>query len=106
TGLSFYTAISGLVKAELFPAEVRALGVGLPYAVANALVGGTAEYAALWLKSRGHEEAFFWYVTAFGGLALVTALWMRDPRTGGYLRADDAAAADAAPDAALRLRPE
>ncbi|MEO8520000.1 MAG: MFS family transporter [Acidobacteriota bacterium] len=106
TGLSFYTAISGLVKAELFPAEVRALGVGLPYAVANALVGGTAEYAALWLKSRGHEGAFFWYVTAFGGLALVTALWMRDPRTGGYLRADDAAAADAAPDAALRLRPE
>ncbi len=92
TGLSFYTAISGLVKAELFPAAVRALGVGLPYAIANALVGGTAEYAALWLKSRGHEGAFFWYVTAFGGLALVTALWMRDPRTGGYLRADDAPA--------------
>lgn len=91
TGLSFYTAISGLVKAELFPAEVRALGVGLPYAIANALVGGTAEYAALWLKSRGHEAAFFWYVTAFGGIALVTALWMRDPQTEGYLRADDAA---------------
>src|SRR5262249_50153775 len=47
---SFYTSISGVVKAELFPAEVRALGVGLTYAIANALFGGTAEYVALWLK--------------------------------------------------------
>ena len=46
-GVSFYTSISGLVKAEMFPAEVRALGVGLSYAVANALFGGTAEYVAL-----------------------------------------------------------
>ncbi len=86
TGASFYTAISGLVKAELFPVEVRALGVGLPYAIANALVGGTAEYVALWLKSRGHEGWFFWYVTIFGSVALATALSMRDSRTSGYLR--------------------
>ena len=30
--ISFYTSISGIVKAELFPIEVRALGVGLGYA--------------------------------------------------------------------------
>ncbi len=85
TGISSYTAISGLVKAELFPAEVRALGVGLPYAVANALVGGTAEYVALWLKSQGREAWFFWYVTALGGVALLTAWSMRDSRIDGHL---------------------
>ena len=51
----FYTSISGVVKAELFPPEVRALGVGLPYAIANAMFGGTAEYVALSLKSAGYE---------------------------------------------------
>jgi MHS family alpha-ketoglutarate permease-like MFS transporter len=49
--VSFYTSISGIVKAELFPIEVRALGVGLAYAIANAVFGGTAEYVALGLKS-------------------------------------------------------
>jgi MHS family alpha-ketoglutarate permease-like MFS transporter len=58
---SFYTSISGVVKAELFPAEVRALGVGLTYAVANAMFGGTAEYVALWLKSSG-RSLVRWYV--------------------------------------------
>ncbi|WP_140421413.1 MFS transporter, partial [Salmonella enterica] len=53
--VSFYTSISGIVKAEMFPAQVRALGVGLSYAVANALFGGSAEYVALSLKSLGSE---------------------------------------------------
>uniref|UniRef100_A0A182SCU9 Major facilitator superfamily (MFS) profile domain-containing protein n=1 Tax=Anopheles maculatus TaxID=74869 RepID=A0A182SCU9_9DIPT len=57
--VSFYTSISGLLKAEMFPAEVRALGVGLSYAVANAMFGGSAEYVALSLKSFGVEHAFF-----------------------------------------------
>ena len=59
TVLSCYTAISGLVKAELFPAPVRALGVGLPYAVSVSLFGGTAEYVALAFKSRGQRERVF-----------------------------------------------
>ena len=86
TGASFYTSISGLVKAELFPTEVRALGVGLSYAIANALVGGTAEYVALWFKSTGHEQRFYWYVTAMSLVALVVAIRMPDPRTEGFLR--------------------
>lgn len=45
--VSFYTTISGIVKAEMFPPEVRALGVGLAYAVANAIFGDSAEYVAL-----------------------------------------------------------
>ena len=86
TGASFYTSISGLVKAELFPIEVRALGVGLSYAVANALVGGTAEYVALWFKSAGREERFYWYVTAMSLVALAVAIRMPDPKTDGFLR--------------------
>lgn len=71
---SFYTSISGILKAEMFPAQVRALGVGLSYAVANAVFGGSAEYVALSLKSVGFETAFFWYVTAMGAVAFLVSL--------------------------------
>ncbi|MEZ3499552.1 MFS family transporter [Pantoea sp. KPR_PJ] len=71
---SFYTAISGILKAEMFPPEVRALGVGLSYAVANALFGGSAEYVALLLKQQGIETTFFWYVSAMGALAFLVSL--------------------------------
>ncbi len=82
---SFYTSISGLVKAELFPTEVRALGVGFTYAVANAAFGGTAEYVALWLKSAGRESWFAWYVAVMAAIALAASLWMPDPSRYGYL---------------------
>jgi len=88
--VSFYTSISGLIKAELFPMHVRALGVGLSYALANALFGGTAEYVALWLKSIGYESTFFWYVVAMGGVALIAVLVMPETRLRGYLTADEA----------------
>ncbi|WP_304170083.1 MFS transporter [Phenylobacterium aquaticum] len=58
-----YSSVNGVVKAELFPAEIRALGVALPYSLANALFGGSAEYVALWFKSHGAESGFFTYVT-------------------------------------------
>ena len=64
-----YTSINAIVKAELFPANIRALGVALPYALANTLFGGTAEYAALWLKHIGMEGGFYWYVTAMIGVS-------------------------------------
>jgi MHS family alpha-ketoglutarate permease-like MFS transporter len=82
---SFYTSISGVVKAELFPTEVRALGVGFTYAVANALFGGTAEYVALWLKSAGHEPLFAWYVAGIVAIGLAASLLMPDTRKYGYL---------------------
>lgn len=73
-----YTSINAVVKAELFPAHIRTLGVALPYALANALFGGTAEYVALWFKDSGWERGFYWYVTAMIGISLITYLRMRD----------------------------
>ena len=89
-GVSFYTSISGLVKAELFPMHVRALGVGLSYAIANAAFGGSAEYVALWAKSIGLESTFFWYVTAMCAIALIAAISMPDSRRGGHLNEEEA----------------
>jgi MHS family dicarboxylic acid transporter PcaT-like MFS transporter len=83
TLISFYTSVAGIIKAELFPPHVRALGVGFAYALANALFGGTAEYAALWAKTLGHEAAFYWYVTAM--MALVFLVSLRLPARAPYL---------------------
>lgn len=85
---SFYTSISGLFKAELFPIHVRALGVGLAYGVANALFGGTAETVALALKDAGVEHAFYWYVTAFCLVSLGAALMLPDTRADNPLDRD------------------
>ena len=85
--VSFYTSISGLVKAEMFPPQVRALGVGLAYAVANAAFGGSAEYVALGLKTLGMENTFYWYVTAMMAIAFLFSL--RLPKQAAYLHHDD-----------------
>ena len=78
--VSGYSAINAVVKAELFPANVRALGVGLPFAVAVALFGGTAEPIGLYFKSMGHETYFYWYVTACIFASLLVYTGMRDTR--------------------------
>ncbi len=75
-----YTSINACVKAELFPTGVRALGVALPYALANALFGGTAEYVALWFKNAGAESGFFWYVAACAAVSLIVYITMRETR--------------------------
>jgi MFS transporter, MHS family, alpha-ketoglutarate permease len=86
--VSGYTAINAVVKAELFPAEIRTLGVALPYAIANTIFGGTAEYVALWFKSKGMERGFYVYVTVAISVSLVIYVRMRD--TKRYSRiADD-----------------
>jgi MFS transporter, MHS family, alpha-ketoglutarate permease len=84
--ISFYTSISGLIKAEMFPVQVRALGVGLSYAIANAIFGGSAEYVAPWLKQAGNETLFYWYVTALCAFAGLVSLLMRDPQKDALLR--------------------
>ena len=74
TIVSLYTSIGGLLKAEMFPPEVRALGVGLSYAVGNALFSGSAEYVALSMKAAGIETAFFWYVSGMCFIAMLVSL--------------------------------
>ncbi len=86
--VSGYTAINAVVKAELFPTGVRALGVGFPYAVTVSLFGGTAEYVALWCKSIGHESWFYWYVTGCIALSLVVYATMRESSQSGLMAAD------------------
>ena len=78
--VSGYTSINAIVKAELFPAEVRALGVGLPYALTVAIFGGTAEYVALWFKDAGHESWFYWYITGCIFLSLIVYVFMKDTK--------------------------
>jgi MHS family alpha-ketoglutarate permease-like MFS transporter len=83
-----YTSINAVVKAELFPAHIRALGVALPYALANTLFGGTAELAALKFKRAGWEQGFYWYVTAMIAVSLVLYLFMRDTSKTSEIRED------------------
>ncbi|WP_296599441.1 MFS transporter [Phenylobacterium sp.] len=83
-----YTAINAVVKAELFPAHIRALGVALPYALANAVFGGTAEYVALWFKSIGLERGFYWYVTAMIAISLLVYLRMPETRRTSEIAED------------------
>jgi MHS family alpha-ketoglutarate permease-like MFS transporter len=85
--VSFYTSVAGIVKAEMFPIQLRALGVGLSYAIANALFGGSAEYVALALKRAGVEPMFYAYVTVMLLIAFAASLHL--PRRPRYLHDDE-----------------
>ncbi|MDY7561715.1 MFS transporter [Pseudomonas sp. 10B1] len=86
--VSGYTSINAVVKAELFPTEIRALGVGLPYALTVSIFGGTAEYIALWFKSIGMETGYYWYVTACIAVSLLVYVFMKDTRTHSRIETD------------------
>jgi MHS family alpha-ketoglutarate permease-like MFS transporter len=78
--VSGYTSINAVVKAELFPTTVRAIGVGLPYALTVSIFGGTADSVALWFKALGHEGWYYYYLTGMIGISLVVYLFMRDTK--------------------------
>lgn len=86
--VSGYTSINAVVKAELFPAEIRALGVGLPYSVTVAIFGGTAEYIALWAKNMGHESYYYWYVTGCIFISLLVYAGMKDTKKHSIISND------------------
>ena len=77
---TLYTSINAVVKAELFPVNVRALGVGFPYAIAVSIFGGSAEWIALQFKGHGHTDWFYWYVTGCIVVSLVVYMVMNDTR--------------------------
>ena len=78
--LSGYTALSAIIKAELYPAHIRALGVAVPYSLAMAVFGGNAESTALYFKEIGHETGYYWLVAAIFAVGFVVAASMRDTR--------------------------
>ncbi len=75
-----YTSINAIVKAELFPTSVRAMGVGLPYAITVSLFGGTAPAVALWFKTMGHEQYFYYYLSGIIFVSLIIYATMRDTK--------------------------
>lgn len=75
-----YTSINAIVKAELFPTNVRAMGVGVPYALTVSLFGGTAPAVALWFKTQGHEHWFYYYLSGIIFLSLFVYTTMRDTK--------------------------
>jgi MHS family alpha-ketoglutarate permease-like MFS transporter len=83
-----YTSINAIIKAELFPADIRALGVALPFAIANAIFGGTAEYVALYLKNIGHERWFYIYISFLAACSLVAYARMRETKTTSLIEED------------------
>jgi len=88
TVVSGYSAVNAVVKAELFPVEVRALGIGLPHALTVSVFGGTAEYVALKFKVIGHEPWFYWYVSVGIAVSLLVYLWMPETRKASCIDRD------------------
>jgi MHS family alpha-ketoglutarate permease-like MFS transporter len=86
--LSGYTAVAAIIKAELFPTHVRALGVALPYALAQAVFGGNAETAALAFKNAGNESGYYWLLTGILTAGFVVALLMRDTKQHSLILED------------------
>ncbi|MFF8833217.1 MFS transporter [Streptomyces sp. NPDC015131] len=77
--LTGFTSVSAAVNAEIFPARVRAAGIGFPYSLTVALFGGTAPYVGTLFTQAGHPGLFPWYVSA---LCLVSAtVYLRLPET-------------------------
>ena len=83
-----YTSINAIVKAELFPTEIRALGVGLPYAFTVAIFGGTAEFIALWLKDIGHESLFYYYVAGCISISFIVYWRMAESSKDSHIESE------------------
>ena len=83
--VSGYTAITGIVKAELFPTSVRALGVGLPYALTVSVFGGSVDAVALTFKQAGNESGFYWYATGCIFVSLLVYLRLHDTKLGSKM---------------------
>jgi MFS transporter, MHS family, alpha-ketoglutarate permease len=75
-----YTSINAVVKAELFPTNIRAMGVGVPYALTVSIFGGTAPAVALYFKQSGHEHYFYYYLSGMIFLSLLIYATMRDTK--------------------------
>ena len=81
---ALYTAIGPAVMSEQFPTEVRAVGIGAPYNLMVALLGGTTPYVLTWLQSIGKQDYFYFMVLVGALLTLITLItFMKMPETAG-----------------------
>jgi MHS family alpha-ketoglutarate permease-like MFS transporter len=78
--LTGYTSVNAIVKAEVFPASIRALGVGLGYAVANSMFGGTAPVIYQAFSAAKQTTWFIVYVTAVIAVSLVVYIFFMKNR--------------------------
>lgn len=83
--LTGYTSINALVKSELFPAKVRALGVGLGYGLANSCFGGTAPLIYEAIKEHGKVTWFIVYVTALTFISTLIYVFGLKNKTATHL---------------------
>ncbi|MFB1295731.1 MFS transporter [Mycobacterium sp. pW049] len=83
--LTGYTSINALVKSELFPARVRALGVGVGYALANSIFGGTAPLIYQAMKEQGHVPLFIAYVTVCIAVSLFVYIFFLKNKSETFL---------------------
>ena len=83
-----YTANNALVKAELFPAHIRSLGVALPYSIGNTIFAGTVEIVALEFKDLGFESGFYWYVALIVAVELIAILMLPETRDTSLIQED------------------
>jgi MHS family alpha-ketoglutarate permease-like MFS transporter len=74
--------------AEQFPTELRASGIGLSYAIATAVFGGTAPYLAAWLSEQDLSMLFFGYLGLLAAVSGVTFARMRETRGSSLGQAD------------------
>jgi MHS family alpha-ketoglutarate permease-like MFS transporter len=79
--VSGYTSVTAVVKTELFPTAVRAMGVGIPYAITAAVFGGTVDGVAQYFRTELHyEQGFYWYATALIFGSFLVYIFMPDTR--------------------------
>jgi MFS transporter, MHS family, alpha-ketoglutarate permease len=90
--LTGYTSINALVKSELFPAHVRALGVGVGYALANSMFGGTAPLIYQAMKARDQVPLFIAYVTVCIAVSLFVYIFFLKNKSETYLDREQGAA--------------
>jgi MHS family alpha-ketoglutarate permease-like MFS transporter len=90
--LTGYTSINALVKSELFPAHIRALGVGVGYSLANSMFGGTAPLIYQALKARDQVPLFIAYVTVCIAVSLVVYIFFIKNKSETYLDREQGAA--------------
>ncbi|WP_432564627.1 MFS transporter [Kineococcus sp. SYSU DK003] len=75
-----YSANCAVVMAEQFPPEVRTTGIGLPYALAVAVFGGTAPYVTTWMSSNGYIDYIWIYVAVAAAIGVVVYTMMPETK--------------------------